>query len=209
MKKTLFALLLLAISTASALRAEEKPQPIMVSTDIIVQFTQAEVWAVLSDVDNWGAWNPKVTAVKHGAGLNVGSELSYKWEEREVSATVEQYKENELFVWRGARSGDDVQMQWQLRPSAPGTSLVSLRCVLTPKASATFQANAGIENQAWMTALQDELAKRLAAKPKPVVKKGKAKAAKAPAAAPAPATKTAKPKAKKAAAAPLSSTAKK
>lgn len=151
----------------------DKSAPIAVSTDVIVELSPAEVWAVLSDVDNWGVWNPKVTEVKHGAGLNIGSELSYRWEEHKVEAVVEQLKENELFVWRGSRSGDNVLMQWTLRPSGAANALVSLRSVLTPKASQTFQANAGLENQAWVSSLQAELAKRLAAKPKPV-KKAKA-----------------------------------
>jgi len=162
-----------AAPTAVPTPPGDKSAPIAVSTDIIVELKPAEVWAVLSDVDNWGAWNPKVTEIKHGAGLNVGTELSYRWEERKVEATVEQFKENELFVWRGARSGDNVLMQWTVRPNGTENALISLRSVLTPKASQTFQANAGLENQAWMSSLQAELAKRLAAKPKPV-KKAKA-----------------------------------
>ena len=160
----------------------DKNAPIAVSSDIVVALSPAEVWACLSDVDNWGAWNPKVTAVKASAGLNVGSDLSYRWEEREVKAVVEKFKEGELLEWRGARSGGDVLMHWQLYPNGDNTT-VSLRTVLTPRASQTFQANAGAENMAWISAAKAELEKRAAAKPQPVKKAHKKKA---PAQAPQP-----------------------
>lgn len=178
---------------ASTLRLDEAHAPVMVGPDIISVLPPAAVWAVLSDADNWGAWNNKVTGVAHTAGLNVGADLSYRWEEKDVKATIEEVKEPELLVWKGARAGSDVRLRWTLGARDDGGTLVSLRAVLHPKSGPTPIANAGNETQAWMSALQDELGKRAAALPvaTPVakVKKKKKKAAAVPAAA-APAAVT-------------------
>ena len=162
-----------------------KDQPVMVGTDIIEQVPQAQVWALLTDVDNWGAWNSKVTKVSHGAGLNVGADLSYGWEEKSVSATLEEVKEPELFVWKGTRSGDNVRLRWTLTGRPDNSTLVSLRAELKPNAGQTAIANAGNEISAWINALQTVLNKKAAdiqaaAAPVPKSKgKGKKKSSKA------------------------------
>jgi hypothetical protein len=139
-----------------------KDQPVMVGTDIIAQVPQAQVWALLTDVDNWGAWNTKVTKVSHGAGLNVGADLSYGWEEKSVSATLDEIKEPDLFVWKGTRSGDNVRLRWSLTGRPDNSTLVSLRAELKPNASQTAIANAGNEISAWINALQTVLNKKAA-----------------------------------------------
>jgi len=139
-----------------------KDQPVMVGTDIIAQVPQAQVWALLTDVDNWGAWNSKVTKVSHGAGLNVGADLSYGWEEKSVTATLEEIKEPERMVWKGARSGDNVRMRWTLTGRPDNTTLISLRAELKPNASQTAIANAGNEISAWISTLQAALSKKAA-----------------------------------------------
>lgn len=138
----------------------DKKSPVMVGPDIVAPLSAPQVWAVLAGLDNWGAWNPKVTKVNAGPGLNVGTELRYGWEEREVKAIIEEVKENELLTWKGARTGDDVLLRWQLSPMGVNT-VVSLRAVLRPGAGATPIANAGVETNHWIGALQIEL-RRLA-----------------------------------------------
>jgi hypothetical protein len=139
-----------------------KDQPVMVGTDIIAQVPQAQVWALLTDVDNWGAWNSKVTKVSHGAGLNVGADLSYGWEEKSVTATLEEIKEPERMVWKGTRSGDNVHMRWTLTGRPDNTTLISLRAELKPNANQTAIANAGNEISVWISSLQAALNKKAA-----------------------------------------------
>jgi len=139
-----------------------KEAPVMVGTDIIAQVPQADVWALLTDVDNWGAWNSKVTKVSHGAGLNVGADLSYTWEEKSVSATLDDIKEPELFIWKGTRSGSNVRLRWILAARPNQSTLVSLRAELKPNASQTSIANASVEISAWIGALQTALNKKAA-----------------------------------------------
>jgi hypothetical protein len=146
----------------------DKKAPILVGPDFITPLKPAQVWSVLSSLDNWGAWNPKVTKVQAGPGLNVGTELRYGWEEREIKAVLEEVKEQERLVWKGARSGSDVLLRWEIKPLGVST-LVSLRAVLKPGAGQTPIANAGLETNAWIGALQIEL-NRLADEAKKAVK---------------------------------------
>ncbi|HXB97854.1 MAG TPA: SRPBCC family protein [bacterium] len=139
-----------------------REQPMMVGTDIIVQVPQAQVWTLLTDVDNWGAWNSKVTKVSHGAGLNIGADLSYKWEEKSVTATLDDIKESERFVWKGTRTGDNVRMRWTLTGRPDNSTLVSLRAELKPGAGQTTIANASAEISAWIGSLQMALNKKAA-----------------------------------------------
>jgi hypothetical protein len=142
----------------------DQSAPVMVGPDFIAALPAAEVWATLADVENWGAWNPKVTAVQPGAGLNTGSELKWNWEEKEIVSTVVELKENELLLLKGSRTGSDVSLRWALIARDKQHCVVSLRAVLRPKASQTLIANAINETQAWVGALEAELIKKAAAK---------------------------------------------
>jgi hypothetical protein len=159
----------------------DKQAPVMVGPDVIAAVPVEEAWKTLSDVENWGAWNSKVTAVKPGAGLNTGTELQWKWEERGVSSTVVELKENELLLLKGCRTGSNVSLRWTLSARDKQHCLVSLRALLKPGANQTLIANASNETQAWMEALQGELAKKAAAMapPPPAPKKTKKPAKKA------------------------------
>jgi hypothetical protein len=157
---------------AAAVPSPDKA-PMLVGTDILTPLPVAKIWAVLSAIDNWGVWNPKITKVQAGPGLNAGTAVTYGWEEREIQAVIEDVKEDERLVWKGARTGKDVLMRWELRPAGQNV-VVSLRAVLRPGANATTVANAGLETQAWMGALQVELTRLVDSLPKPAAKKKKA-----------------------------------
>jgi hypothetical protein len=158
---------------AAAPTPDYSKQPVQVGTGVIVAATPAQVWTVLSDLDQWGAWNPKVTKLTAGPGLNAGTTISYTWEEREVKATLEDVKEASLLQWHGARSGADVTLKWMLIPVPAGSS-VNLFAILKPGAGATPQANALNEVQAWLDALKVEAEKRFPAPVAPVTKAKKA-----------------------------------
>jgi hypothetical protein len=159
----------------------DREAPIMVGSDIIAAVPVEQAWKTLSDVENWGLWNKKVTAVKPGAGLNTGTELHWNWEEKEVSATVVELKENELLLLKGSRTGSNVSLRWTMSGRDSDHCVISLRALLKPGASQTLIANASLETQAWVGSLQDELAKKAAAlAPAPKPKKAKKAAKKAP-----------------------------
>lgn len=152
--------------------------PIMVGPDIIAAVPADLAWKSITDVENWGAWNPKVTAVVPGAGLNTGTELKWKWEEKEINSTITEVKEGETLVMKGCKTGSDVGLRWTVKALDPSHTVISLRAVLKHNANQTLIANAGVETQAWLMALQDELNKKAATlKPAAKVKKAK-KAAK-------------------------------
>ena len=150
--------------------------PINVGPDIIAAVSPDIAWKSISDVENWGAWNPKVTAVEPGAGLNTGTELKWKWEEKEIRSTVMEVKEGESLLLKGCKTGSDVGLRWSLHALDAGHTVVSLRAVLKPNANATLIANAGVETSAWITALEEELKKK-GAEMAPVKKGKKAKKA--------------------------------
>jgi hypothetical protein len=142
----------------------DQAAPVLVGPDIIVAVPGDVVWKTLSDIEDWGAWNPKVTEVQPGAGLNTGSELTWKWEEKPIHSTVTDMKDGESLVLKGCRTGSDVSLKWALAKGQDDQhTVVSLRAVLRSGASPTLIANASVETQAWIMALQDEMAKKAAA----------------------------------------------
>lgn len=165
-----------APAPAAAATPDYSKQPVQVGSGVIVAATPAQVWGVLTDLDQWGAWNPKVTKLAAGPGLNAGTSITYNWEEREVKASIEDVKEASLLQWRGARSGGDVTLKWLIIPVPAGSS-VNLFAILKPGAGATPQANALNEVQVWLDAIKAETEKRFPA-PAPKAKAAK-KAAKA------------------------------
>ena len=151
--------------------------PILVGPDIIAAVPVELAWKTVSDVENWGAWNTKVTEVKPGAGLNTGTELAWKWEEKEIHSIVVSFKDGESMELKGCKTGSDVGLRWIVRAMDPQHTVISLRAVLKPSAGQTLIANAGVETQAWLSALQDELNKMAATlvppkKAKKAAKKG-------------------------------------
>ena len=158
----------------------DQDAPIMVGPDIIAAVPAEMAWKSVSDVENWGAWNSKVTAVEPGAGLNTGTELKWKWEEKEIKSTVVDVKDGEMLWLKGCKTGSDVGLKWTIKALDPAHTVVSLRAVLKHNANQTLIANAGVETQAWLMALQDELNKKAATlAPAPKAKKAKKAAKKA------------------------------
>lgn len=143
----------------AAAAPDNSKQPVQVGTGAIVSAKPAQVWALLTDVDQWGAWNPKITKVSATPGFNAGTEITYSWEEKELKAVVEELKEPELLVWRGTRHAADAKLRWMLYGVPAGTS-VNVFAVLKPGAGATPQANAFNEADAWLKALAAEANKR-------------------------------------------------
>jgi hypothetical protein len=136
---------------------------VQVGPDIIVAVPTDVVWATLSDIENWGAWNTKVTEVQPGAGLNTGSEITWKWEEKQIHSTVTDLKNGESLVLKGCRTGSDVSLKWTLRAADDQHTVISLRAILRPGAGQTLIANASTETQAWIIAIQAEMNKKAAA----------------------------------------------
>jgi hypothetical protein len=161
--------------------------PVQVGPDIIVAVPADLVWKTLSDIENWGSWNSKVTEVQPGAGLNTGSELTWKWEEKEIHSTVTELKDNESLVLKGCRTGADVSLKWLLRPADDQHTVVSLRAILRSGAGSTLIANASVETQAWIMALQAEMNKKAADMPAPTPLKAAKKHKRGPTPVPTPA----------------------
>jgi hypothetical protein len=148
--------------------------PTLVGPDIIVALPVDNVWKTLSDVQNWGVWNTKVTAVEPGAGLNVGTELAWTWEEKKIQSVITAVKEDELLTVKGCKTGSDVSLRWTLHAMDDSHTVISLRAELKPNANPTLIANAAAETGVWISALNDEMTKQAAAlAPAPPVKKAK------------------------------------
>jgi hypothetical protein len=88
---------------------------------------------------------------------------------------VVEVKDGELLWLKGCKTGSDVGLKWTIKALDPSHTVVSLRAVLKHNANQTLIANAGVETQAWLMALQDELNKKAAALPKPKKAKKAAK----------------------------------
>jgi hypothetical protein len=148
--------------------------PTLVGPDIIVAVPVDDVWKTLSDVQNWGLWNTKVTGVEPGAGLNVGTELAWTWEEKKIHSVVTAFKEDDSLVLKGCKTGSDVSLRWTLHSIDAAHTVISLRAELKAGAGPTPIANAAAETNVWISALGDEMAKKAAAlAPVAPVKKSK------------------------------------
>jgi hypothetical protein len=211
----LVALLAAALAGPARLSADSAapaptavPAPIMVGSDIIVALPLDKAWSLLQDTAHWGDWNKNVTNVAQASvSLTAGSTFTYESQGRTITATVTDFKDSELLLWKGATTGPDVSLRWTLKAMDAGRTLVSLRAVLKPKAPDSLVSSASGETQAWMGSFQDEATRLVpapAAAPAPKKRHHKAKApvAGGAAAAPAPAAASGSPAAPAPAAAP-------
>jgi len=139
---------------AAAKAASSNPKaPVQIGPDAIVEAPLAGLWNLITHVEDWGAWNPKVTEVSPGAGLSQGASLSWRWEEDKVSSVIQVVKPNEEFAFLGSASGKKVLMRFKLASLDARRVRITLRGEIPYGSSQTLVDKVSHETMEWLTAL--------------------------------------------------------
>ncbi len=136
-----------------------RPTTESISSSLILPATPEAIWPLLSKVEDWGAWNEKVTKVEPGSGLSPGAKIEWQYDEKDVTSTVVSVKEREELSFKPAGSAKKATLKWLLQPRGDGTTLVTLRGEVPYGTAAEVMGRLGTELNEWVTALKGALGK--------------------------------------------------
>ncbi|MBI1227135.1 MAG: polyketide cyclase/dehydrase [Bacteroidetes bacterium] len=102
-----------------------KAAPVVQSANIIIQASPALVWAVLTDIDNWPNWHPKISAAKLESPLTVGSCFTWAINGMKIKSTLQTVSPNVAFGWSGSAIGATAIHNWYLTEQA-GSTFISV-----------------------------------------------------------------------------------
>lgn len=92
-----------------------EPAAPVVSTHVVEIDAPADrVWAVLTAIDRWDAWNPDVKSVSIDGPVAEGSVFRWKAGPGTVTSRIEQLERPRLIVWSGRTLGIRALHVWRL-----------------------------------------------------------------------------------------------
>jgi hypothetical protein len=99
-----------------------------ITSDIIINKDQKSIWQILTDINNWGRWNPSIDhAVMYGR-LKEGTSFkcnSGKWE---FDCEISKLELERYILFKGKTIGLTLVIAWQLEQASSGIkAIVSLK----------------------------------------------------------------------------------
>lgn len=95
--------------------------PVAAERTIEIIATPETVWAVLTGIENWPAWNPDVKSVSVQGEVAPGTRFRFKSGPGTIRSTVERVEPQRSISWTGRTLGIDAVHAWQLEPRNGGT----------------------------------------------------------------------------------------
>lgn len=96
--------------------------PVITRDDIVIKAPLHRIWQIQTDVRNWPAWQPGVTAahVQTPGRLRTGSTFRWLVEGLDVTSTVKQVRPMRRIVWGGPGNGITAVHVWTFTPTRDG-----------------------------------------------------------------------------------------
>ena len=101
--------------------AVDASAPVRVSETIEIAAGPRAVWAILSTIERWPAWNPDVTDARLEGPFAEGSTFSWKAGPGTIRSTIVHVEEPRRLEWTGRTLGISAVHAWSLREQAGGT----------------------------------------------------------------------------------------
>ena len=98
-----------------------KNAPVVQTNEILIQATPERVWAVLTDIDQWPVWNPKISRAVLRGQPAVGAGFSWKINGAGIRSTLHTVDTHRAFGWSGVTFGGSAIHNWYLESRNGGT----------------------------------------------------------------------------------------
>ena len=110
-----------AISTTEMLAQNPKDMktintdaPVTCSKTVVIQADSKKVWAVLTDIDNWAAWQTDISKPKLNGVLQTGTTFDWKTGGAKIHSTLHTVNPYSQFGWTGKTFGIFAIHNWTL-----------------------------------------------------------------------------------------------
>jgi uncharacterized protein YndB with AHSA1/START domain len=97
--------------------------PVFARHEIHIEAQPERVWALISDIDRWGSWQPDIPTAKLIGPLAPGSTFKWKSGNTGVSSTLEEVDPPRRLGWSGRSLGARAKHVWTLEPQVSGTTV--------------------------------------------------------------------------------------
>ncbi len=95
--------------------------PVVQSKELFIQAGPEKVWAVLTNINQWTAWNHKISKAHIEGALAVGSVFHWKINGASIRSTVHTVETNRMLGWSGVTFGATAIHNWYLEARDGGT----------------------------------------------------------------------------------------
>jgi uncharacterized protein YndB with AHSA1/START domain len=91
------------------------------SAEAVIDAAPKAVWALLSDIEGWPAWNPDVKSVSIDGPVERGSSFRWKAGPGTITSHVEHLERPHVVAWSGRTLGIRAVHVWRLESRDGGT----------------------------------------------------------------------------------------
>lgn len=94
--------------------------PVLQQNQIFIQASAEKVWAVLTNINNWTKWNPKITKAEIKEKPGVGSPFKWTVNGAKINSILHTVDLNRAFGWSGVTFGGSAIHNWYLEQQENG-----------------------------------------------------------------------------------------
>ncbi|WP_041344221.1 SRPBCC family protein [Runella slithyformis] len=95
--------------------------PVKQKNQIVINAVPEKVWAVLTDINQWGSWNEKITEAQASETQKVGARFDWKVNGASIKSILHTVSTHKAFGWSGTTFGGSAIHNWFLTAHQAGT----------------------------------------------------------------------------------------
>ena len=106
-----YLLFVIAVAIAIPLFLRDK-NPVMASTELIVNSSVQRVWEIITDLNNWSAWNSDIESMHVQGEIGPGTVFVWKAGGMTIESTIMEFEPETRIAWKGKTFGITAYHVW-------------------------------------------------------------------------------------------------
>lgn len=119
----LMVLALTAKAQNSATMTINQEAPVIQKRSIHIEASPEKVWEVLSEIENWTAWNDKIKQAKIEGTAARGKTFTWKTNGTKIKSKIHTFHPYQTLGWKGKAFGAKAIHNWYLESTETGTQV--------------------------------------------------------------------------------------
>jgi uncharacterized protein YndB with AHSA1/START domain len=95
--------------------------PAIAEAEAFIQAPIEKIWGILSDFENWPAWNKSVSRMRVDGPVRIGTTFEWLADGWKIASRLEEVDSPERIAWSGETLGIRAMHVWDLSEEAQGT----------------------------------------------------------------------------------------
>lgn len=146
----------------STMKSINNNAPVKCSKTIIINANSEKVWAVITNINNWAAWQTDISSPRLNGALGTNTTFDWKTGGAKIHSTLHTVEAFKHFGWTGKTMGMFAIHNWTLTEVNGQTTVQvdeSMEGFLTKLFKKTFNKNLEKGMQHWLDLLKQECEK--------------------------------------------------